>query len=245
MLVKKILRQSFTSTTVAILPVILPVFLLTAFGITGTLANPSSSKNSKDKIPTAVQQFKTAYKNFSKAKSYEVSVKVSGGISGSPDHKIKQFTLRQQYSGGVYGRIMETAEPKSFRTNKNGAGAMYDNGGWVKIQAVKKGKLLDRLFPFPMSLMTCAAKYSRKAVWLKDSQSASLTSSKKFSSKKKSDKKKVKKKKKKKVSKSKTYVKKKQSKKLRIPRTLRIEAPTKQALNHFVEVQNSGCMGGG
>ncbi len=209
--------------------------LLVSWGGAAVAGPPAGSKR-----PAAGKVFRQVWRNFKKAKSYEVSVKIEGGISGTPDHAIKTRTVNENYSGEVYGSLMHhPAMPRAFRTPKSGA--IFTGTGWKNILADRQGVRLDRLFSFPQTLFDRAGRYVRFAEWVESasgSEEEKPAEIKLVGDEKEADEEKAAGK-----EKGRTVVKSSGKKEdVDLPRFIRIETPPKEALKHFIEVENSGCM---
>jgi len=219
-----------------------------------------SDKELKPAIPKADAQLLAAYKNFTKATGYKVNMTVVGGISDNPEHTVTNRVVSDTYNGEVYQNLMfvdnsQTFPFKAYRTPKKGVGKI--DGMWRPTLAHPRGVRMERLFPFPSMIMDQAAKHAKTAQWLagsvveeedededdEDAESAAEDEDEgsNKASEKESDKE---------IAKRKTTAVKKTEKaeKARLasmPRVLRVEAPAKEALDHFTQVQNSGCVSGG
>ncbi len=205
-------------------------------------------------------------KNLSKATNYRTAIKVEGGYSDREDHDVTERVVGESYEGDVFGSLMHVPKSKAFRYPTKGVA--YIDGSWRDILSDTKTTLMNRLFTFPSVLMTRAVALPPKnARWLtaeeekargiapdddededeveaaddeedeeEDEEDDEADSSEKKAAKPDP-----------KPSGKTVVVKPKStgSKAGRAPRILRIEAPTKEALQHFIEVQNSGCLSGG
>ncbi|MEM7231466.1 MAG: hypothetical protein AAF517_04800 [Planctomycetota bacterium] len=210
----------------------LGVFLAIA-GVTGSsLAAPAKSK----KAPSASKALRDAYKALGKQKNFSVSLNVQGGISDRTDHGISEFAVRETYNASVYGnKVMHVPGMKAYRTSKKGV--QYQLGAWKYITTSKKGTVMDRLFKFPLEAVADATKHSRSASWKAAAADEEKKSRKKRSSKKKRSKKSKKK--------GKTVVEDDEEDSAKFPGTIVVSAPPKEALKHFLKVENSGCLNGG
>ncbi|MBI4583587.1 MAG: hypothetical protein HY717_06165 [Planctomycetes bacterium] len=214
--------------------------------------------------PKAETQLLAAFKNFKNHKGYKVKMTVIGGITSDPQHVVSSPTVRDQYSGEVYQSTMyvtasETYPYKAYRTPKKGVS--YIDGMWRPILAHRPGVRLDRLFAFPEDILVQAAKHSKTARWLEDAVAKEESSEASANDEEDEDdddeededdvdkdpgKDKDKAKGKEKASHKTTAVTKKSAAQLAsMPRVLRVEAPPKEALNHFLQVEKSGCVSGG
>lgn len=225
-------------------------FLFLALAAVGLAALPLAPGLSDDagraaRPPHPGRKLAEAFKNLQKAKSYKVAVAIVGGISDNQDHKVAQVTVREQYDGEVHrtsaGNLMHVPAPKAFRLLERKKGAILADGGWKSILADRAGVRLDRLFSFPEELSRRAMKYASSAEWLtegtasgnsakaEDSEVADGGDAPKSGSGDQPE------------GKTEVAPDGKQGK-AKLPRIVRVEAPTKEALSHFIEVQNSGCM---
>lgn len=200
--------------------VVLACFAFALFAPIGELRGADSQVlKGKTKPLTALKKLT---RNLSKTRSYEASCTVEGGLSRKADHQLFQTTVREEYRGDIYGNVMHLPSMKVFRTSSTGA--ISDGVQWYRLQALPEGKKLDRLFAFPAHLLVNAAKNPVKVEWIasEDDEIVQLPPEK---------------------GKGRTSVVKKKEE--RIPHVLRIQVPDKEAVQYFVEVQNSGCLSGG
>jgi hypothetical protein len=221
----------------------------------GSSEKPVSSE--KPGRPQVADHLLSAYKNFARTTGYKVRMSVDGGISDNPEHTITNAVVRDTYIGEVYQNTMAVTKSttfpfQAFRTLKKGVA--FVEGMWRPVLAHPAGVRLDRLFPFPSNIMDLAAKYAKSAQWVEDSvddedededgdedetvdgdDEEDAEEDVEDPADKEKDKHKT------------TPVKKQQdkSKLASIPRVLRVEAPTKEALEHFMLVEKSGCVSGG
>jgi hypothetical protein len=230
----------------------LPFLALAAAGL---LALPAVTVLSDDagkavKPPAPSRKLAEAFGKLQKAKSYKVSVAIVGGISDNQEHRIATVTVREQYAGEVHrtaaGQLMHVPTLKAFRILERKKGAILADGGWKSILADQKGVRLDRLFSFPEELSRRAMRYVNSAVWLKDGSASGNTAtaeeseageaSPAASGKERGN-----------ETEGKTRVAPDREKEAaaKLPRIVRVEAPTQEALKHFIEVENSGCMSAG
>ncbi len=220
--------------------------------------NPSPKGKSK-KVPSPAKALAQAYKNLSKQKSYSTSLSVEGGISDTPDHELSQVAVRETYNGDIYRSLMSIPGKKTFKTPKKGV--RYISGYWRNVVSDREGKMLDSFFRFPQDVLKQAMRHAKRGKW-QDLASSDETGADKKDSKKSKKSSKSKKKsddddyelegdsKKKRRGKTSVAKKGKKSKKteevdIDMPTTILIEAPTKEALNHYLTVEKSGCLGGG
>jgi hypothetical protein len=235
-----------------------PLALLLAAFVFSVLAGPvltgapspaekkSASKRSrKGKVPSPGKQLLQAYKNLLRTKSYSTSLKVEGGLSNTPDHKLFQLAVRESYDGKIYRKLMHVPSMKTFKTSKKGV--RYYSGNWRSVLADKEGKILHSFFEFPQDVLKQALRHAKNGKWI-DTPRAEVNESDDADedgdeSDAASDKPR---------GKGKTIVAKKGKKKSgkvadlsSMPRVLVITAPPKEALSHYLKVENSGCLGGG
>ncbi len=193
----------------------------------------------KRKTPSASKILLESYKNFVKSKNYRAKISVVGGVTESKAHKVSAKTVNDTYAGAVHGRVMEVKSPRSFRTQKSGA--IRKDGRWKSLLAARDGARMDRLFVWPQVVMQRALRYKGTAEWIDTNKDKNKKKSRK-SSRKKSGKSST--------SRGKTAVAKKGDTETTttttyFPGTIRVEAPTREALKHVIEIENSGCLSGG
>jgi len=213
----------------------------------------------KKKIPSPQKQLLTAYKNLLKQKSYRSTLTVEGGLSRTKDHDLYQKAVSATYNGEVYRNLLHVTNMKSFKTGKKGV--RYIQGGWRSIHADRQGKMLDSFFKFPQDVLRQALRHvKRSGKWVEpaaDDEAADEDDDDKGKGKGKGkgkakgkdrDKDEAKNKSKGK-GKGRTAVGEKRGSKgdddVRVPRVLLVEAPIKEALEHYLTVEKSGCLGGG
>lgn len=223
------------------------LLLLTPYG--ADAAGKSDGKEAKR--PSAGKQLKLALKNLLKKKSFQVSLKVQGGTSDNPQHKITQMTVRETYLGKVYkNRLMHVPSLKAFRTPKKGV--KFTRGLWRNILSDRRGVMMDRLFTFPVEALSKAARHAKKATWVEKKVKKKRAKKTRRRSQRKpkdedldedededeGDRDKPR---------GRTVVKKKKKKKNKTstPTVVRVEIPPSEALTHFLKVEKSGCIGGG
>ena len=213
------------------------------FGLAATAAaSPEPRQPKKVKVPKPATALKKAYAQLrKKTKSYDVTASIHGGLSNDSSHKIVTTNVRESYDGTVYrSQLMHIPAMKAYRTRTKGVG--YFNGVWKDVLTDRTGKRMDRLFAFPEVILERALRHARTAEWLEPKESDEDSEDVSVDDVEAED-----------LSgdtpKGKTVVVKKgknsKAETVRMPTTLRVEAPTKEALAHFVEVENSGCFSGG
>ena len=225
----------------------------------------------KDELPHPGQHLKEVLKNVAKLESCAVSLRIEGGISDDERHSVKQATVRQTYSGEVFGnKLMHLPGLEVYRTPEKGV--KLSGGLWKDVMADRSGLLLARLFDFPLDVVKKAYAHSKNAEWVggwvteeedavveegdvpdllreltvelelegfdldgSDESKDEPAGQVKSDGKSEDDK-------------GKTVVAgsvdaKEPARKL--PKVIRVEAPTREALQHFLAVEKSGCIGGG
>jgi hypothetical protein len=153
-----------------------------------------------------------------KTKSYAVKLDVTGGISQAKDHQISETTVRETYEASLFRGLMYLPKLSAYRTAK--AGAIGAGGEYQQILASKEGAKVDRLFRFPLEIMSEAAASGTKFEWLDggerivDDGAAEGGHTKVV---------------------RKEYV---------APSRMRIEVPEQVAIQRFTTIQNSGALSG-
>ncbi len=214
--------------------------------------------------PKAETQLLAAFKNFKTYKGYKVKMTVIGGVTSDSQHIVTTPTVRDRYSGEVYQSTMyvtasDSYPYKAYRTPKKGVS--YVDGMWRPTLAHPQGVRMDRLFAFPEDILVQASKYAKTAQWLEDSvpkdegTKASADDEEDVDDEESDDEedddkeaskdKEQEKAKEKARHKTTAVIKKEAAKLASMPRVLRVEAPTKEALEHFLKVEKSGCVSGG
>ena len=187
----------------------------------------------KKKSPAPSSVLMKSYNALVKSKSYRTSLKIVGGVTDRKDHRVGRPTVKQNYSAEILTSkstpIMRVDSPSAYRS-PNG-GAIRDGGVWRRIMAARNGRRLDRLFAFPEIVMRQALKHRKSAAWVPVK-----------SKKKKTKKEKTKKKERDGKKRSKTTVGEADDS---FPGYIRVVAPPKEALKHFIDVERSGCISGG
>lgn len=193
-----------------------------------------------ESLPSPARRLKEATKNLVRAKSYEVGASIRGGISKNAEHRIEELTVRQSYSAQVYQHVMHVPALKAYRTPK--AGVRQYQGYWRNILSDRNGVLCERLFPFPEVLLTRALRHSSRAEWLveekqEDGASAASTEDDADSEARTPED----------SRRGRTVVgtHKDGESGRKDPRFIRVDTPVKEALQHVIEVENSGCLSGG
>ena len=209
-------------------------------------SEPAKSKEAK--YPNPVKTLQTAIKNLAKSGNYYTKVTIEGGISGGEDHSLVTKVVAESYEGEVHGSLMQVASPKAYRYPKKGV-ALVD-GHWVGILSDQKTKLVQKLFTFPEVILGRALTHApRGAKWLPPQETDAKPEAKAEEGTGETDGE-VKEEPAGKSPRDKTVVAKSGAKKGAEPsgpqpRIIRVEAPSEEALQHFLEVQNSGCLSAG
>jgi hypothetical protein len=198
-----------------IVPVI-PCLALLALGAAALAAD--------EQAPDPIQALKTATKNLAAESrdGYGASCEVQGGISKSASHQLDVMTtVRESYTGEIRGDIMHVPAMNVFRNSQKGA--LSDGVQWYALQARPEGKKLDRLFAFPIQLLSQASEKPEKIEWLASTESATPTEEERAEGG--------------------TAVA-KQLTQDQLYHRLRVHVPDEVALKYFIEVQNSGALSG-
>jgi hypothetical protein len=223
----------------------------------------AEDKPSKGQQPNPAKALQAAVKNLTRAENYKTGVGILGGISDKEDHQVTEVTVKESYEGDVHGSLMAMSQPKAYRFPKKGVA--YIDGAWRNILSDMKTTRLERLFAFPEVILSRAlANVAQSGRWLtpeeekakgyeprredsEDSDADDASDGDSGDSQKKApakDKKAATK-----PAPGKTVVLKTKGGAAAtdgpLPRVLHIEVPPKEALTHFTEVQNSGCMSAG
>ena len=212
---------------------LLPAALMTA--CTGLLfAEDSSSK----KVPSPYSQLAKAAKNLSKIKGFKTTLTVQGGLSNTKDHKIHQFAVKESYQGDIYRGLIHISAQESYKTPRKGV--RFFEGAWRNIYSDPQGKKLQTFFNFPQEVLKQALRHAKRSGrWLdadrakaeaganpaKAAEEIELEGSGRtvVSKKRLSDK----------------------EAEAIMPTIMLVETPTREALDHYLTVEKSGCLGGG
>ncbi len=220
-------------------------FALTAAG--AVLA--ADEKNAGPQEPDPHKTLQEVAKNLSKATNYRTGVRVEGGYSDREDHDVTERVVGEAYEGEVFGSMMHIPKSKAFRYPTKGVA--FIDGSWRDILSDQKTTLMNRLFTFPSVLLSRAvALPAKNARWLtvEEEKARGVAADDEDEDDEEEDSSEKEKAKPAPQPSGKTVVvqpKSTNSQSGRMPRILRIEAPTKEALQHFIEIQNSGCLSGG
>ena len=196
---------------------------LVAFALCASMAGPALANEGK--APDPLKALKKVTKNLvneSKKEGYNAKLAVRGGLSRKANHELYSTTVYADYQGDIRGNVMHVPEMQVFRTPNKGA--VFDGVNWSMLQARAEGKQLDRLFAFPVHLLANAIKKPKSVEWLASTEAPIVEESEEQEGH--------------------TSVAKKLTVEQQYHR-LRVEVPDKEALQYFVEVQNSGCLDGG
>jgi hypothetical protein len=239
---------------------------LVAFGLPVLAAEEKpGGKSAPPEIPRPDARLLEAVKGLKAHPGYKVRMSVTGGLSDRADHAVTTLTVNDQYGGEVFQGVMSvTSSPtypfKAFRTPKKGVS--YVEGMWRPILAHLQGVRLDRLFAFPEDVLAQALKHSRTARWADLEQRRAAASEdeedetndgiaededdagddeevEEDEGDEDQDAE---------AKRRKTEVVKEDKaspKRLAMPRLILVEAPVKEALQHFLQVEKSGCISGG
>lgn len=206
------------------------VVILTAVCLTLTLGVFAADKPEKVKVPKAKSVLSKVAKNLVKSKSFNVTCDITGGISKSADHAVSEVTVSKRYNGDVYRNVMNMPDEKAIRTGKKGVGAISSGGTWYRLLSLPSGRMVDGLFPLPQTLLAPALKNAKKVEWIYVGDEEDV----------------VEKAPAKKGEKGSTAVVDEKDKVHKgLPHVLRVELAEKVSVEHFIAVQNSGCMDGG
>ena len=203
---------------------------------------PAGKGKTSVKEPSPVKALQVALKNLDAAKGYKVSVDVEGGLSETEDHRVSLRNVRENYEGLIFGSMMHVPTVKAYRTLKRGVAKV--DGAWRDCAADPRTRRLEKFFAFPAILLGRALQHaSETGRWIRtdevSSEPAGAAEESKPTAKPAA-----------KIPRGKTVVVSKPKAAggtAAVPqyRWIRIEAPPQEAVANFVEVQNSGCFGGG
>jgi len=200
-----------------------------------------------------IRALQEALTKLQRAPNYRAKAAIEGGISEKEDHSISERTVSEAYEGEVFGSLMHVPTVKAYRYPKKGVA--FIDGNWRRILSDQKTALLDRLFTFPEVLLGRAVSHPESARWLtlEEEKARGLSSSEETEAgddPAKDDTKKVDAPRGKPAPGKTVASKPGTAAKAGVPegplpRVVRVEVPPKEALTHFIEVQNSGCMSAG
>ena len=212
---------------------LLPAVLFTA--CTGLLFAEDSSRK---KIPSPYSQLAKAAKNLSKIKGFKTTLTVQGGLSNTKDHKIHQFAVKESYQGDIYKGLIHIAAQESYKTPRKGV--RFFQGAWRNIYSDAQGKKLQTFFNFPQEVLKQALRHAKRSGrWLDADQAANEGEKNPAKPVEELEL----------EGSGKTVVSKKrlsgEEGEAIMPTIMLIETPTREALNHYLTVEKSGCLGGG
>lgn len=189
------------------------------------VALAASSLAAADDAPDPLKVLKKAASNLAKESrdGYAATLEVEGGLSKSTDHRLDVMTtVQESYKGEIRREVMHVPAMNVFRTSQKGA--LSDGVQWYQLQALPEGKKLDRLFAFPVDLLAKAVAKPEKIEWLPSTEQAKETEEEE--------------------SVGHTSVA-RQLTTEQLYHRIRVQVPDEEALQYFIEVQNSGCLSGG
>ena len=199
--------------------------ILAAAFIAGTLCTGSAFA-ADEEAPNPLKELKSSVKELMKRSQkagYSASVEIRGGTSKKANHEIETTSIYENYSGDIRNELMFVPSMQAYRVHDKGA--VYDGERWAMLQARKEGKELDRLFMFPLRVLTTAMKNAEKVSWLESTEKPpEPTVTEKESGR--------------------TSVTRELTQE-QIYHRMRVELPNEVAVQVFTDVQNSGCLGGG
>ena len=216
--------------------------LLVGFLISAGAPPVGALPKERKKLPSPAKHLAKIYKSFRKQKSYRVTTSIQGGVSTSADHSLATRTVNQTYDASVYKSLMEVSAPKAYRMPNKGV--VKADGRWKTLLSQRKGKLMERLFSYPESVLGRAITKGSKAEWVEekvDEDTSSLEDDEDDGEATEEETDKQDKKK----PKGRTAVRKSRDEAVKLPTVIRVEAPPKEALAHFKYVEESGCISGG
>ena len=193
------------------------------------LAMPTAAI-AKGKTEKASKAAKKAAKKFLKIKNYSVDVDASGGVSDNKKHVITQSAVSKTYQAKSYKKIMQVSSPLAYRRGRSGAVMDPKANRFKSLEAFDEGKEMSRLFRTPEEVLAQISKNSKKAKWVqtpihaasaKKGKDSRPTTGGQGGSATEQD-----------------------SQETRNG-ILRIVLSGNVSLKSFIEVQNSGCLGGG
>ena len=212
---------------------LLPAVLFTA--CTGLLVAEDSSRK---KTPSPYSQLAKAAKNLSKIKGFKTTLTVQGGLSNTKDHKIHQFAVKESYQGDIYRGLIHISAQESYKTPRKGV--RFFQGAWRNIYSDAQGKKLQTFFNFPQEVLKQALRHAKRSGrWLDADQAANEGEEKPAKPVEELEL----------EGSGRTVVSKKrlsgEEVEAIMPTIMLVETPTREALNHYLAVEKSGCLGGG
>ena len=212
---------------------LLPAVLFTA--CTGLLFAEDSSRK---KTPSPYSQLAKAAKNLSKIKGFKTTLTVQGGLSNTKDHKIHQFAVKESYQGDIYKGLIHISAQESYKTPRKGV--RFFQGAWRNIYSDAQGKKLHTFFNFPQEGLKQALRHAKRSGrWLDADQAAAEGEKNPAKPVEELEL----------EGSGKTVVSQKrlsgEEVEAIMPTIMLVETPTREALNHYLTVEKSGCLGGG
>ena len=191
------------------------------------------------KVPSPYSQLVKAAKALSKIKGFKTTLTVRGGLSNVADHKIHQFAVKETYQGDIYKGLIHVSAKESFKTPRKGV--RFIEGAWRNIYSDPDGKMLQTFFNFPQEVLKQALRHAKKSGrWLdadKPAAEAGKNPARPAAEEFELE------------GSGRTVVSKKRlSEKeagANMPTIMLVETPTREALNHYLAVEKSGCLSGG
>ena len=212
--------------------------LLTAAVFT-VCAGPLLAKDAPGKkVPSPHSQLVKAAKALSKIKGFKTTLTVQGGLSNVADHKIHQFAVKETYQGDIYKGLIHISAQESFKTPRKGV--RFIEGAWRNIHSDPQGKKLQTFFNFPQEVLKQALRHAKRSgKWLNAGQAAAEG---RKNPARQADEIEL-------EGSGRTVVSKKRLSEKEaeaiMPTIMLVETPTREALNHYLTVEKSGCLGGG
>ena len=212
---------------------LLPAVLFTA--CTGLLFAEDSSRK---KTPSPYSQLAKAAKHLSKIKGFKTTLTVQGGLSNTKDHKIHQFAVKESYQGDIYKGLIHISAQESYKTPRKGV--RFFQGAWRNLSSDAQGKKLQTFFNFPQEVLKQALRHAKRSGrWLDADQAAAEGEKNPAKPVEELEL----------EGSGKTVVSKKrlsgEEVEAIMPTIMLVETPTREALNHYLTVEKSGCLGGG
>ncbi len=190
------------------------------------------------KVPSPYSQLVKAAKALSKIKGFKTTLTVQGGLSNVADHKIHQFAVKETYQGDIYKGLIHVSAQESFKTPRKGV--RFIEGAWRNIHSDPQGKKLQTFFNFPQAVLKQALRHAKRSgKWLNADQPAAEAGK---NPARKADEIEL-------EGSGRTVVSKKRLSEKEaeaiMPTIMLVETPTREALDHYLTVEKSGCLGGG
>jgi hypothetical protein len=190
------------------------------------------------KVPSPYSQLVKAAKALSKIKGFKTTLTVQGGLSNVADHKIHQFAVKETYQGDIYKGLIHISAQESFKTPRKGV--RFIEGAWRNIHSDPQGKKLQTFFNFPQEVLKQALRHAKRSgKWLNAGQAAAEG---RKNPARQADEIEL-------EGSGRTVVSKKRLSEKEaeaiMPTIMLVETPTREALDHYLTVEKSGCLGGG